>query len=51
MRYKVTVKRSTSSVVITCADWDRVQKIINTVFTGGNSDASISVEAIEEEDE
>lgn len=49
MRYKVTIKRSTSNVVITCNDWNRVQKIITTVFADVDNDASISIEMIEEE--
>ena len=50
MRYKVTIKRSTSNITITCNDWNRVQKIITTVFSDVDNDASISVEMIEEEE-
>lgn len=50
MRYKVTIKRSTSNIVITCDNWDRVQKIITTVFSDVDNDASISVEMIAEEE-
>lgn len=49
MKYRVIVKRSTSQIEIICFDWEKVQNIINTVFSEIDNDASISVEMIKEE--